>query len=175
MVCNSVLGCWRQLCCGGAAGLWRQQLGVALWASCGAEWWWWLDVRSADDGERMKLVGVPPPTKVYCCWCERLVVAAGCWRRAPMDWCGGIGCDWRWRQTDQRFPYCCILRMNSVQCLVVVFFFIIRTVGVFLNSEQFFFLFFLDQSRVKRKHMDRLIVRTIKTLALIPNLMRDNK
>jgi hypothetical protein len=55
------------------------------------------------------------------------------------------------------------------------FFFIIRTVGVFLNSEQFFFLFFLDQSRVKRKHMDRLIVRTIKTLALIPNLMRDNK
>jgi hypothetical protein len=35
--------------------------------------------------------------------------------------------------------------------------------------------FFLDQSRVKRKHMDRLIVKTIKSHALIPNLMRDNK
>jgi hypothetical protein len=37
--------------------------------------------------------------------------------------------------------------------------------------------FFLDQtgSRVKHKHVDRLIVRTIKSHALIPNLMRDNK
>jgi len=39
-------------------------------------------------------------------------------------------------------------------------------------------LFFLDQtgSRVrvmnKHKHVDRLIVRTVKTLVLIPNLMR---
>ena len=31
--------------------LWRQQLGVALWVSCGAKWW--LDVRPADGGERM--------------------------------------------------------------------------------------------------------------------------
>jgi hypothetical protein len=37
--------------------------------------------------------------------------------------------------------------------------------------------FFLDQtgSSVKHKHVDRLIVRTIKSHALIPNLMRDNK
>jgi hypothetical protein len=55
--------------------------------------------------------------------------------------------------------------MNTEQC----FFFVIRTVGCF---------FFLDQtgSRVrvmnKHKHVDRLIVRTVKTLVLIPNLMR---
>jgi hypothetical protein len=58
-------------------GLWRQQLGAALWAFCGAKWWWWLDVRSVDGGERMKLVGAPLPTKIYYCWCERPVVAAG--------------------------------------------------------------------------------------------------
>jgi hypothetical protein len=48
----------------------------------------------------------------------------------------------------------------------MIFFPIIRTIG-----------FFLDQtgSRVKHKHVDPLIVRTIKTLALISNLMRDNK
>jgi hypothetical protein len=46
------------------------------------------------------------------------------------------------------------------------FIYVIRIVG-----------FFLDQtgSRVKYKHVDRLIVKTIKTLALIPNLMWDNK
>jgi hypothetical protein len=44
-----------------------------------------------------------------------------------MDWCGGIGCDRRWRQPDQRFPYCCILRMNSEQCTVVVVFFFFRS------------------------------------------------
>jgi hypothetical protein len=51
-----------------------------------------------------------------------------------------------------------------------------------MNSadEQFFFVirtirFFLDQSKVKHKHMDRLIVRTIKSHALIPNMMQDNK
>jgi len=43
------------------------------------------------------------------------------------------------------------------------------------NSRVFFSLFFLDQSRIKRKYMDRLIVRTIKSHALIPNLMRNNK
>jgi hypothetical protein len=32
--------------------LWRQQLGVALWDSCGAKWWL-LEVRLADGGERM--------------------------------------------------------------------------------------------------------------------------
>jgi hypothetical protein len=32
--------------------LWRQQLGVALWVSCGAKWWL-LEVRLADSGERM--------------------------------------------------------------------------------------------------------------------------
>jgi hypothetical protein len=62
----------------GAAGLWRQQLGVALWASCGVEWWWRLDVRSADGGEKVKLVGAPPQTKIYCCWCGRPVVATSC-------------------------------------------------------------------------------------------------
>jgi hypothetical protein len=38
-------------------------------------------------------------------------------------------------------------------------------------------MIFLDQteSRVKHKHVDCLIVRTIKTLALILNLIRDNK
>jgi len=39
----------------------------------------------------------------------------------------------------------------------------------------FFVSFFLDQSRIKHKPVDRLIVRTIKSHALIPNLMRDNK
>jgi hypothetical protein len=28
---------------------------------------------------------------------------------------------------------------------------------------------------IKHKHIDRLIIRTIKTLALIPNLMRNNE
>jgi len=177
VVCNAVLGCWRQPCFGGAVGLWRQQVGVALWASCGAEWWWWLDVRSADGGERMKLVGAPPLMKVYFCWCERPFVAAGCWRRVPMDWCGGIGCDRRWRQPDQRFAYCCILRMNSEQCTVVVvfFFLVIRTVVVFFEQWTVNNFFFLDQTRVKHKPVDRLIVRTIKSHALIPNLTRDNK
>ena len=50
-----------------------------------------------------------------------------------------------------------------------IIFFIIRTVGCF----------FLDQPRfrvrVKHKHVGRLIVRTIKTHALIPNLIRDNE
>ena len=48
--------------------------------------------------------------------------------------------------------------------------------SLFFQPEQLDFIF-LDQtkSRVKHKHVDRLIVRTIKTLALIPNLMRDNK
>jgi len=32
--------------------LWRQQLGAALWVSCGAKWWL-LEVRLADGGERM--------------------------------------------------------------------------------------------------------------------------
>ena len=32
--------------------LWRQQLGVALWVSCGAKWWL-LEVRLADSRERM--------------------------------------------------------------------------------------------------------------------------
>jgi hypothetical protein len=63
-----------------------------------------------------------------------------------MDWCGGIGCDRRWRQTDRRFPYCCILRMDSEQWTMhggCFFFPIIRTVGVFfLNSDKFF----LDQT-----------------------------
>ena len=57
-------------------------------------------------------------------------------------------------------------KMNNV-------FFLIRTIGVFLkNSNKFFFP---NQSRVKHKHMDRLIVRTIKSHALIPNLIRNNK
>jgi len=43
------------------------------------------------------------------------------------------------------------------------------------NNMLFFFFFFLDQSRIKHKPVDRLIVRTIKSHALIPNLMRDNK
>jgi len=43
------------------------------------------------------------------------------------------------------------------------------------NSMLFFFFFFLDQSRVKHKPVDHLIVRTIKSHALIPNLMRNNK
>jgi hypothetical protein len=44
------------------------------------------------------------------------------------------------------------------------------------NSRMFLF-FFLDQtgSRVKHKHVNCLFIRTIKTLALIPNLMRNNK
>jgi len=58
----------------------------------------------------------------------------------------------------------CLLveKMNNVSS----FFFLIRTVG-----------FFLDQtgSRVKHKHIDRLIVRIIKSHALIPNLMQNNK
>jgi hypothetical protein len=32
--------------------LWRQQLGVALWVSCGAKWWL-LEVRLVDGEERM--------------------------------------------------------------------------------------------------------------------------
>jgi len=35
--------------------------------------------------------------------------------------------------------------------------------------------FFFQNSRVLHNPIDRLIVRTIKSLALIPNLMRDNK
>jgi len=47
-------------------------------------------------------------------------------------------------------------------------FFLIRTVC-------FFFFFLLDQFRVKHKPVDRLIVKTIKSHALITNLMRNNK
>jgi hypothetical protein len=45
---------------------------------------------------------------------------------------------------------------------------------VFFNQNS---TLFLDQigSRVKHKHMDRLILRTIKSHALISNLTRDNK
>jgi hypothetical protein len=53
--------------------------------------------------------------------------------------------------------------------MIPLSFFPIRTVG------RFCFCFFFRSNRVKHKHVDRLIVRTIKTLALIPNLMRDNK
>jgi len=45
---------------------------------------------------------------------------------------------------------------------------------VFFNQNSTPF-FFPDQSRAKCKHMDRLIVRTIKSHALISNLTRDNK
>jgi hypothetical protein len=54
--------------------------------------------------------------------------------------------------------------MNNVdeQCF---FFFVIRTVRIFLDQTG---------SRVKYKHIDRLIVITIKIHALIPNLMQDD-
>jgi hypothetical protein len=53
------------------------------------------------------------------------------------------------------------------------FFFVIRTIGVFFNSEQFFLI--KPDLGFSINIVDRLIVRTIKTLALIPNLTRDNK
>jgi len=43
------------------------------------------------------------------------------------------------------------------------------------NSMLFLFFFLLDQSRVKHKPVDHLIVKTIKSHALIPNLMQNNK
>jgi hypothetical protein len=57
--------------------------------------------------------------------------------------------------------------MNSGDPL---FFWVSRTVRFFFSL-----CFFLDQSRIKCKYMDCLIVRTIKSHALIPNLMRNNK
>jgi len=54
--------------------------------------------------------------------------------------------------------------------------------SLMMNNVFFFFCnqnntIFLDQIgfRVKHKHIDHLIVRTIKSHSLIPNLMRDNK
>jgi hypothetical protein len=78
-------------------------------------------------------------------------------------WC--LGCDRRWCRISDGW----VLMMNGEQYL----FFVIRTVWCFFS------FLFLDQTRsrvrVKHKHVDHLIVRTIKTLALIPNLMRNNE
>ena len=104
MVCNAVLGCWRQLYCGGTAGLWRQQLGVALRASCGAEWWWMSDQPMTGRGwagwwaaayEDLLLL-----VWATCCGCGLLsgLVGDG---GVSYDYCNSLICCCCWR------PRCC--------------------------------------------------------------------
>jgi len=154
--------------------LWMVVLRLVLLLGCG--WWrWWL-------------ANLEPKTK-SCCGGG----AAGCWRQ----WIGVdlwllsviVGCDRRWcRMADRsvelmwrsswwRVCRCDCLRRRCWGSTMNNFFFFCNQ-----NSMLFFFFlffsflfFFLNQSRIKHKHVDRLIVRTIKSHALIPNLMRNNK
>jgi hypothetical protein len=89
-----------------------------------------------------------------------------------VDWCasllgGGFAAIIGWGVADGRGAAVeNLITVVDDEQWTMIFFSIIRTVGFFLDQTE---------SRVKHKHVDRLIVKTIKTLALITNLMRDNK
>jgi hypothetical protein len=140
-----------------------------VWVSSGCGWWFVTLIWVAEDKVLLWLRVVEGSKSACTCVLVVIVGCDRCWFRI-VDRSVGLMC----RSSRWWVCRCDWLRRRCWKLL-----------SLMMNSadEQFFsnqnstlfFFFFLDQSRVKYKHMNRLIVRTIKSHALIPNLMRDNK
>ena len=162
---------------------------VVVWRRCWtarALWMCWVAVVVAVAVDGLK--SMRRRLGWWCCCGWR--TSGGCcgWIAEAKTFCGG-GCGWGATDgaaallkfaADEQYPRTVMMNTDFFLIRTVLFFFVFffQINTFFFRSEQYlfffqYFFFFLDQtgSRV----LDCLIVRTIKSRALIPKLMRNKK